>query len=98
MKLTDIAKKPKLIKVEVSDEETLKEYGEAIEFYMWDRQPISTFLKMSSINEKDFSSIVAIVQEIVLDEKGKQTLDGNTALDSTLLMKIVTIAVDSLGN
>ena len=45
MKLSQLAAKPQLIKLSIDDEATVKEHGEAIEFWTWDRQPLDTFMK-----------------------------------------------------
>ena len=40
MKLSQLAAKPTLIKLELDDEDVVKEYGEPLEFWIHDRQPI----------------------------------------------------------
>ena len=43
MKLNQLAAKPQLIRVEINDEETIKQFGESLEFWIWDRQPMDKF-------------------------------------------------------
>lgn len=98
MKLTDIAKKPTLIEVSIDDEETVAQFGEPVTFFMWDRLPISVFLKMAAIDESNLASVVEVVKDVVLDEKGKPVITGDTTMPPSLLMKIITVAVNDLGN
>ena len=48
MKLSEITKKPQLIEVLIDDEETVKEFGEALTFHTWDRQPMDVFIKLAN--------------------------------------------------
>jgi hypothetical protein len=40
MKLEKLASKPQLIKLIIDDAEIIEEFGEPLEFWTWDRQPI----------------------------------------------------------
>ena len=42
MKLTQLTAKPKLIPITIDDEDTVKEYGEPIEFWMYDKHKLET--------------------------------------------------------
>jgi hypothetical protein len=55
MKLAELAKKPQLIKVTITDEDIVTEFGEALEFWTWDRQPMDTFLKLASVDQANTS-------------------------------------------
>ena len=97
MKLSDLAKKPQLILVRIDDADLVEEYGEAIEFWTWDRQPMTTFLKMSSLDAGDTGSIVNAVRELVLTEEGKPVLTGDASLPTKVMMRVITRVVESLG-
>ena len=62
MKLQDLAKKPVLIEITIDDEDIVKEFGESISFWTWDRQPMDVFLKLASIDQKDTNSLVEAVR------------------------------------
>lgn len=97
MKLQDLAKKPQLIKIEISDEDIVQEFGEGIEFWTWDRQPLSVFLKLASLEAKNTETIVTALRDMILDESGKPILVGDASLPTKVLMRCVTRLVEDLG-
>lgn len=97
MKLSQLAAKPQLIKIELGDEEIVKEFGEPIEFWTWDRQPLDTFMKIASASNNDPSSIIAIVKTLILDEAGKEIIRGDNMLPTSVLMKVIAKIVETLG-
>lgn len=97
MKLRELAKKPQLIKITIDDAEIVAEYGEAIEFWTWDRQPMDVFLKLSQINTEDPKSIVEIVRGLILDEDGQPIIEGDVGLPVKILMAVITKVVENLG-
>ena len=97
MKLNQLAAKPKLIQVVLDDEDIVKEYGETIEFYTWDRQPLDIFMKMANANQQDIVQMIDIVKTLILDEDGKPVISGENMLPSTLLVKVIAKIVESLG-
>ena len=72
MKLSQLAAKPQLIEVTIDDADTVKEFGEAITFYTWDRQPMDVFMKLAGSTGQDTSNIIGIVRTLILDEKVKK--------------------------
>jgi len=98
MKLAQLASKPTLVKITIEDEATVKEYGEAIEFYMYDRQDMNSFMKMASLTENDIAGITEMVADLVLDEDGNKILVDGVSLPMTVMLKVVEAAVNSLGN
>lgn len=97
MKLNQIAAKPKLITVVLDDEEVIKEFGEPVEFYTWDRQPLDTFMKLANANQQDQSQMIDIVRTLILDENGKQIIDGENMLPVNVLIKAIAKIVEKLG-
>lgn len=97
MKLTQLAAKPQLIKIVIDDEETISEYGENVEFWIWDRQPIHKFVKMANIKENDIESLISAVRELVLDEQGKEIITDESVLPTRVLTKVITRVVETLG-
>jgi hypothetical protein len=97
MKLNQIAAKPKLIPIILDDEETVKEFGEAVEFHTWDRQPLEVFMKLANANQQDQTQMIDIVRTLILDENGKQIIDGENMLPSGLLIKAIAKIVEKLG-
>lgn len=97
MKLANLIAKPQLIKVILDDEELVKEFGEPIEFWTWDRQPMDTFMKLAAMDGANFAEVVKAVKGLVLDEEGKQILKDNEMPPTKVLLKVVTKVVESLG-
>lgn len=97
MKLTQLAAKPQLIKISIDDEEIVSEYGEAIEFHIWDRQPMSNFVKFANMKEDDIGSMMATIQDLVLDEQGKKFLTDETTIPIPVLTKVIQRVVETLG-
>jgi hypothetical protein len=97
MKLSQLAREPQLIKVEINDEDIVKEYGETIEFWTWDRQPMDTFMKMAAVNPDDYGSIVTAVRGLVLDESAKPMLTDKATLPTKVMLRVIAKVVDGLG-
>jgi hypothetical protein len=97
MKLNQLAAKPQLIEIKIDDEVIVKEYGEAIEFYTWDRQPLETFMKLANAQGQDTGKLVEVVRTLILDENGKQIIEGDKMLPSHLLVKVIEKIVERLG-
>jgi hypothetical protein len=97
MKLSQIAAKPQLISIVIDDEDTVKEFGEPIEFWTWDRQPMETFLKLASIDGDNQQIAVATVTDLILDETGKKILSNGLTIPTKVMMKVITKVVETLG-
>jgi len=97
MKLSQLSAKPVLIEVKIDDEDTIKEFGEAITFYTWDRQPMEMFLKLANMTQGDVVNIINIVKTLILDEKGKEIITNDNMLPTHILMRAITKVTDMLG-
>lgn len=97
MKLKDLAKKPQLIKVVLDDEFIVEAYGEPVEFYMFDRQDLPTYIKLSKV-EADNEALPELMRQLVLDEKGQPVLGPTEVLDVEIMIKVIEAVVKNLGN
>ena len=97
MKLSQLSAKPQLTKILIDDEDTVKEFGEAVEFHTWDRQPLDVFMKLAAANNQDPSTMIGIVKTLILDEKGKEIISDDNMLPSHLLIKAISKIVEMLG-
>jgi hypothetical protein len=97
MELKALAAKPKLELVTVDTEAVVAAYGEPLEFWMWDRQDIPTYLKLAQLKE-DNSAIFNIVKEIVLDSDGNPVLSDGEMLPIEIMIPVLQAAVKRLGN
>ena len=97
MKLTQLAAKPQLIRIELNDNETVEEFGEPIEFWIWDRQPMKKFIKLVNIGEENYDEMITLVEKLVLDENGLQFLNEENLLPTRVMSKVVQAVIEKLG-
>jgi hypothetical protein len=97
MKLSQLVAKPQLIKVTIEDEDIVKEFGETIEFWTYDRQPMDTFMKLASMDGSNYGEIVKAVRNLVLDEEAKPILKENEMPPTKVLIRVVSKVLEGLG-
>lgn len=97
MKLTQLKAKPQLIQITIDDEEIVNEFGEAVEFWTWDRHPMDTFIKLASVDNDDFASILDAVKSLVLDEDGKEILSNGETLPTKIMMRVIQKVTETMG-
>lgn len=98
MKISDLAKDPELVKIVIDDETIVEKYGEPIEFFTLDRQPMDVFLKLASAKQDDPASMIKSLKPLLLDEKGDQVITGNKMIPTDILVLIIAKLVSRLGN
>jgi hypothetical protein len=97
MKLNQLAAKPQLTKFLLDDKDIVKEFGEPLEFYSYDRQPLDVFMRLANANQQDMGQMIDIVRTLILDEDGKQIITGDAMLPSKVLIACIAKIVDTLG-
>ena len=97
MNLSQLAKKPQLVQITIADEDIVAEFGEAIDFWTWDRQPMDIFLKLASVDQTNTGSVIETVRQLVLDEKGRPVITGENTLPTRVMMRVITAVIESLG-
>jgi hypothetical protein len=98
MKLTQLVAKPQLVKITIDDEATIKDFGEAVEFWIYDRQPMEDFVKLATMsNTENMGSIVEIVNGMVLDEAGNKVMNDGMTLPTGIMIKVVGKVIETLG-
>lgn len=97
MKLSEITSEPQLIEVSLDDKDIVNQYGEALSFYTWDRQPMDVFLRLANIDQKNTGDMIDIVKTLILDDKGNQILTDKNMLPTSVLMKAIAKVVEQLG-
>ena len=97
MKLSQLSAKPQLTLITLDDEEVIKEFGEPLEFYTWDRQPIDVFMKLANTSQNNISQMIEVVRTLLLDENGKEIITDGHILPSNVLVKAISKVVDTLG-
>lgn len=97
MKLSQICSEPQLVEVKLDDKDIVKEYGEALTFYTWDRQPMDVFMRLANIDQKNTGDLINIVKTLILDEQGKEVLNDKNMLPTSILMKAIGKVTEQLG-
>ena len=97
MKLSQLSAKPVLVQIILDDEDTIVQYGESIDFWTWDRQPMDIFMKLASATQENTSGIITVVKTLILDEHGKEILTNETMLPTNVLMKAISKVTEMLG-
>ena len=97
MKLAQLSAKPKLVKMTLDEEDIIKEFGEPIEFYTWDRQPLDMFMKLATVSQGNPKEMFDIVRTMLLDEEGKEIITADQIPPSHVLLKAIAKIVDILG-
>jgi hypothetical protein len=97
MRLTQLAAKPQLIKIELNDEEIIKEFGEPLEFFIYDRQPMDKYIRLAQMQADNFGELVQAVNAMVLDEEGNSILKDELMLPTSVMTKVIGRVVETLG-
>lgn len=97
MKINQLASKPQLIKLTIDDEAIVEEFGEAVDFWTWDRQPLDVFMKLAAVKNDDPGKIIEVVRGLILDEDGKEVIQGEVMLPTPVLVRIIAKIVETLG-
>lgn len=97
MKLSALAAKPQLIELTLDDADTIASYGEPLTFHTWDRQPLEVFMKLASVTQDSAASVIDIVRTLILNEDGKQIIQGEVMLPTDTLMGAIGKIVELLG-
>lgn len=98
MKLAEISTTPKLVKIQLNDDDVVDTYGEPIDFWILDRQPMGTFMKLATLDEKNVSELAESILQICLDENGKPMLKDGATPPASIMMKVIGRVVEELGN
>jgi hypothetical protein len=97
MKLTQLAAKPQLVKIVLNDEDVVKEFGEELEFFIYDRQPMDKFVRLAQMKGDDMSELIAAVNDMVLDEEGNPIVKDGLVLPTNVMTKVIGKVVETLG-
>jgi len=97
LKLTQLASKPQLIKITLDNAELKERYGDELEFWIWDRQPIDQFIKLATTGASDYAEMIRMVNDLILDEEGLKVLKEGEALPNDVMAAAIGAVVERLG-
>lgn len=99
MKLAQLAAKPQLVKITIDDPEITQRFSnsEPIEFYTWDRQPLSQFMSLAALDTTDTVSLLNAVRTMILDDTGQEIITEENVLPGPVLMTAMAKITETLG-
>jgi len=97
MQLDQLAQERKLIKLTIDKEDIVERYGEALEFWVWDRQSLDVFAQMSAITEDNAFQYTDLITSMVLNEKGEPVMKDNKVLPMDVITEAIKLVGDTLG-
>lgn len=96
MKITELTAAPQLTKITLDDEVLVTKYGDTIEFFVWDRQPMEKYVALAQ-GGGDAAAVMAVAKELILDEDGKPVMTGDQVLPADVAMRALTKVIETLG-
>lgn len=98
MKLAELSKKPTLIKLVIDKKDLVEKYGEELEFYMYDRQPLHVFSKIAqSSKTEDIGEYLNILMETILNEDGSPVMTEDSLLPLDLMTESMRLIGEHMG-
>lgn len=97
MNLEQLATEPQLIKCVLDDEETLEQYAEALEFWVWDKQPITNYARFMTAETADPTKLLEFCQTMILNSSGEPVITQGKILPTQVMVKAVNKVVERMG-
>jgi hypothetical protein len=97
MKLSELAKKPQLVKLTISKQEIVEKYGDELEFYMYDRQSLDVFSKLANATTDNVGEYMSVLSDIILKEDGSPVMDGEMVLPIDVMTEAMSLIGAKLG-
>ena len=97
MNLSELAIKPQLIKLTVTEPKIVEKYGEELEFWVYDRQSLDVFAKMSTITEDNALQYTDMLSGMILDSEGKPVMSDDKILPIDVMVEAIKLVGETLG-
>jgi hypothetical protein len=99
MKLTEVASKPQLIKITLAEPEIIEAYGDELEFWTWDRQPLEKYLGLvgQDATMENMPALIEFAKELILDESGNKVMADGEVLPTLVMTLAVNKVVAQMG-
>jgi|OM-RGC.v1.029985576 hypothetical protein len=98
MKLSQLASKPQLIKITIDEEAIVEKYGEAVEFWIYDRYDMDVYMQLLNTEESDIKKLTDVVKDMLFDEDANKIITDGEVLPADILIKVIEKTVSHLGN
>ena len=97
MKITQLASKPQLVKITLDSQDIISTFNEPIDFWTYDRQPLDIFMKLVNAEQSGQGEIINVVRTLILNQDGKQVIQGEEMLPGKVLIEAIRKIVELLG-
>jgi hypothetical protein len=97
MNLQELATAPQLTKLTVNTPAIVEKYGDELDFYFHDRQPLDVFAKFATVNEENPLQFIDILKDLILNEKGEPIMNDGHILPIDVLTEVIKIVGEFLG-
>jgi len=99
MKLTEVASKPQLIKITLDEPEIIEAYGDELEFWTWDRQPLEKYLGLvgQDATMENMPALIEFAKDLILDESGNMVMAEGEVLPTLVMTLAVNKVVAQMG-
>jgi hypothetical protein len=98
MDISQLAKKPKLEKLEINEKEIVEAYGEPISFWMMDHIDVNTYFSFYKLQQEENGSLLnELLRKIILKENGKAALGPDEVLPVDITLAVLVRINEHLG-
>lgn len=98
MDISTLAKKPQLAKLEITDEDIVKEFGEVITFYIMDEMDVNTYFNFYKFQQNQDSELLnELLRKLILKEDGKPSIGPDQVLPVSLTLAVLVAINEFLG-
>lgn len=97
MQLDQLAQEKKLIKLTIDAETIVEKYGETLDFWVWDRQSLDVFAKMSVITSDNALQYTDLLTEMILSESGEPVMKDDKILPIDVITEAIKLVGETLG-
>jgi|TARA_R110000803_G_scaffold102759_1_gene170884 hypothetical protein len=99
MFLETLLNEPQLIEIKIDKPEFVEKFGEAITFYIYDRQDLDTYMQLAKLSgEGSVVEMANITKKLIRDKSGKLILEGKGMLPPDVMMSVIEESIKQLGN
>tara|TARA_R100000734_G_C3318832_1_gene113495 strand:+ start:2912 stop:3208 length:297 start_codon:yes stop_codon:yes gene_type:complete len=97
MKLSEIATEPKLNKVVLDKQEIVEKYGDSLEFFVYDRQPLEVFGRLANAEKENLTDVADLMKDLILDEEGNKVMVDGKQLPFDVMVEVMAQVGEHLG-
>ena len=98
MDISTLAKKPKLVEIEITDSDLVERYGETLTFWIMDELGIDSYFKFYRLQqEQKTSELNELLRDMIRKADGSPALGPDEVLPVDLVLGVLVGVNDFLG-